>query len=104
MMTVITRVFLKSGREPEWDEAMRERLAAASGDQKGWVGGQTLIPADSPNQRVIVGTWNSRADWESWHEDPAFKETRQRLAELQDKPDEMEWFAVAIEAREAKGL
>ena len=103
MMTVITRVSLKPGREPEWDEAMRERLAAAQ-DQTGWVGGQMLIPLEGLNQRVIVGTWMSRADWEAWHEDPAFKDTRQRLEELQDKPDEMEWFEVAIEAREAKGL
>jgi heme-degrading monooxygenase HmoA len=104
MMTVITRVSLKAGREPEWDEAMRERLATASQDRPGWVGGQMLIPENGANQRVIVGTWNSRADWEAWHDDPAFKDTRQKLEELQDKPDQMEWFEVSIEAREAKGL
>ena len=103
MMTVITRVSLKAGREPEWDEAMRERLANVQ-DQPGWVGGQMLMPLESPNQRVIVGTWKSRGDWEAWHEDPAFKDTRQRLEELQDQPDQMEWFEVAIEAREAAGL
>ena len=103
MMTVITRVSLKAGSEAEWDEAMRERLAAVQ-DQQGWVGGQTLIPVEGPNQRVIVGTWDSRADWETWHEDPAFKDTRQRLEELQDQPDQMEWFEVVIEARESEGL
>jgi heme-degrading monooxygenase HmoA len=103
MMTVITRVSLRSGNEPEWDEAMRKRLANVQ-DQPGWVGGQMLMPLEGPNQRVIVGTWKSRADWEAWHDDPAFKETRERLEELQDRPDEMEWFEVSIEAREAKGL
>jgi heme-degrading monooxygenase HmoA len=103
MMTVITRVSLKAGTEPEWDEAMRERQANVQ-DQPGWVGGQMLIPLDHPNQRVIVGTWMTRGDWEAWHEDPAFKDTRQRLEELQDQPDQMEWFEVAIEAREAAGL
>ena len=103
MMTVITRVSLKSGCETEWDETMRQRLSAAP-DQQGWIGGQMLTPLDGPNQRVIVGTWNSRDDWKTWHDDPAFKDTRQRLEDLQDKPDQMEWLEVAIEAREAKGL
>ena len=99
MMTVITRVELSAGSETEWDEAMRERLKAAHG-QTGWVGGQFLVSADQPSQRVIVGTWQSRADWEAWHDDPAFKETRERLEGLQQGPDQMEWFEVITEGRE----
>ena len=99
MMTVITRVTLGSGAESEWDEAMRERLKAAHG-QAGWVGGQLLVSADQQNQRVIVGTWQSRADWEAWHDDPAFKETRERMEGLQQGPDQMEWFEVITEGRE----
>jgi heme-degrading monooxygenase HmoA len=99
MMTVITRVTLKAGSEPEWDEAMRERLKAAKG-QPGWVGGQMVIPLDALNQRAIVGTWQNRANWESWHEDPAFKDTRERMEGLQEGPDQMEWFEVVTEGRE----
>jgi heme-degrading monooxygenase HmoA len=102
MMTVITRVSLKPGCEPEWDKAMQDRLDAAR-EQTGWVGGQMLTPTDGPNQRVIVGTWQSQADWKTWHEDPAFQETRQRMDELQDAPDQMEWFEVAIDPREPTG-
>jgi heme-degrading monooxygenase HmoA len=93
MMTVITQVALKPGSEPEWDQAMRDRLAAAPG-QPGWVGGQMLIPLDGLDRRVIVGTWTTRADWEAWHEDPAFQKTRQRMEGLQAQPSEMEWFEV----------
>jgi len=103
MMTVITRVSLKAGSAPEWDEAMRRRLSAAPG-QPGWIGGQMLIPLDGLNERIIVGTWETRADWEAWHNDPAFQETRERMEELQDQPDQLEWFEVAIEAREATGV
>ena len=99
MMTVITRVELSTGSETEWDEAMWERLKAAHG-QTGWVGGQLLVAADQPNQRVIVGTWQSRADWEVWHDDPAFKETRERMEGLQEGSDQMEWFEVITEGRE----
>ena len=99
MMTVITRAALTSGAETEWDETMRERLKAAHG-QAGWVGGQLLVSVDEPNRRVIVGTWQSRADWEAWHDDPAFKDTRERMEGLQQGPDEMEWFEVITEGRE----
>ena len=102
MMTVITHVSLKPGREPEWDNAMRDRLEAARG-QAGWVGGQLLIPLDGLNRRVIVGTWATRADWEAWHQDPAFQETRQRMEGLQDEPSEMQWFEVITEARDPDG-
>lgn len=97
MMTVITQVSLKPGTEPEWDQAMKDRLAAAR-SQTGWVGGQLLIPLDGLNRRLIVGTWMTRAEWEAWHEDPAFQETRQRMEGLQEKPSEMEWFEVITEA------
>jgi heme-degrading monooxygenase HmoA len=100
MMTVITRVALNPGAEPEWDEAMRERMDAAYG-RPGWIGGQVLIPVEGLNQRVIVGTWETRSDWQSWHEDPAFQETRLRMEGLQAGPDEMEWFEVVTAGRES---
>jgi len=40
-MTVVTQVTLKTGCEPEWDAAMRDRLSAAPG-RPGWIGGQLL--------------------------------------------------------------
>jgi len=55
MMTIVTHVVLTRGGEPQWDAAMRERLEAARG-RAGWVGGQVLIPLDTLNRRVIVGT------------------------------------------------
>ena len=33
------------------------------------------------SKRVIVGTWRTRADWDGWHHDPTFAETRQRLGD-----------------------
>lgn len=100
MMTVITQVKLKQGSEPEWDAAMSERLGAAR-SRRGWVGGQLLIPLDGMDRRTIVGTWESRADWEAWHEDPAFVETRTQLEGLQEGTPEMAWYEVVTEVREA---
>lgn len=98
MMTIVTQVTLKEGTEPEWDAAMRERLTAAR-DQAGWIGGQLLIPLDGLNRRVIIGTWQTRADWEAWHTDPVFIETRRRLERLEARTHEESWHEVIEDVR-----
>ena len=98
MMTIVTHVKLKQGAEPEWDAAMRQRLAAAR-EQSGWVGGQLMIPLDKLNERVIVGTWQTRADWEAWHNDQAFAETRKRLEGLETGAPQQWWHEVIADER-----
>jgi heme-degrading monooxygenase HmoA len=98
MMTVITRTVLREGTEPEWDAAMRERLDAAGG-RGGWIGGQLLIPLERLNERLIVGTWDTRADWEAWHSDEAFHDTRLRIEGLEKRPSETNWYEVMAEQR-----
>ena len=100
MMTIVTHVTLKQGSEPEWDAAMRERLEAAR-NQPGWIGGQLLRPADEPDARVIVGTWESRDHWAAWHDAPAFQETRERLEGLQTGPAQMTWHEAVLDRRQA---
>ena len=99
MVTVVTHVPLKEGSEREWDRIMLERMQAAR-KHAGWVGGQLLR---SPNGRVIVGTWQSRADWAKWHEDPEFEETRRLLAGMADGPTEPGWHEVVADVRKGRG-
>ena len=98
MMTIVTRITLKEGAEPAWDTAMRERLTAVR-ELPGWIGGQLLIPIDHLNQRVIVGTWQTRAAWEAWHNDRSFAETRARLEGLEARPAEHWWHEVIEDVR-----
>jgi heme-degrading monooxygenase HmoA len=98
MMTIVTRMTLKEASEPEWDAAMRERLDAAR-HKPGWIGAQLLIPLDDLRKRVLIGTWKTRADWEAWHRDPAFAETRKRLEGLEAAPSEEWWHEVILDAR-----
>ena len=98
MMTIVTHVHLKEGAGGEWDTAMRTRLSAAK-KRRGWVGGQLLRPADKPDRRVIVGTWRTRGDWDAWHQDPKFAETRQRIDGLEDEPAEHWWHEVVLDVR-----
>jgi heme-degrading monooxygenase HmoA len=100
MMTIVTHVTLKQGSEPDWDAAMRERLGAAA-SRPGWIGGQLLMPMDRLNRRVIVGTWQTRADWEAWHQDSAFEQTRQRMEGLEEGEAENWWHEVLEDVRKA---
>lgn len=97
-MTVITRVVLSQGSEPEWDAAMRERLEAAR-EEPGWISGQLLIPLEALDQRVIVGTWETRADWERWHESEPFVATRARLNKLEVTEQESTWYEAILDVR-----
>lgn len=60
MMTVITTMELQPGAQEEWEELIQERFRSAHG-RNGWVAGQLLTPSGSPDVRVIVGTWRTRA-------------------------------------------
>ena len=98
MMTIVTHVHLKEGAGREWDTAMHTRLSAAK-KRRGWVGGQLLRQSDKADRRVIVGTWRTRADWEAWHQDPQFAETRRRLDGLESGPAEHWWHEVVLDVR-----
>ena len=100
MMTIVTHIHLKQGAALDWDAAMRKRLSAAR-KRPGWIGGQLLRPADKHDARVIIGTWRTRADWEAWHHDPQFAETRQRLDGLETAPAEHWWHDVVLDVRKA---
>ena len=98
MMTIVTHVTLREGAGPEWDATMSDRLAAAA-DQPGWIGGQLLIPLDGMHRRIIVGTWQTRAAWEAWHNDPDFIATRSQLEGLEAEPSKHWWHEVIADVR-----
>jgi heme-degrading monooxygenase HmoA len=93
MMTVVTEIEIKAGQEPHWDAAFRDRLQDAP-NQPGWVAMQLVIPLDAPNKRVVIGTWESRADWEAWHDTEMFKATRDRLDGVEQKSSDEAWYEV----------
>jgi heme-degrading monooxygenase HmoA len=98
-MTVITHHALRDeAAAQEWDAAMYERLTAAH-DQAGWIGGQLLRALNDRTLRTLVGTWETREHWQAWHEEPAFRQTRERLEGLQSRPSETTWYEVVEERR-----
>ena len=93
MEAVITRVVLNPGAEADWEAVMRDRMRAAE-SVEGWIGGSILTPEDDRGARLILGLWESRAAWERWHRDPAFRETADRLAGLERDSGEAVWHEV----------
>jgi heme-degrading monooxygenase HmoA len=98
MVTIVTDVQVREGAEDRWDAVMRKRMAAAKG-QPGWIGGQLLRSGEHANKRMIVGTWKSRGDWEKWHKNPLFADTRRQLDEMTSGPEEHEWHEVVLDVR-----
>jgi heme-degrading monooxygenase HmoA len=95
MMTVVTHTEIAEGEEPDWDAAMRERVAAAR-QQPGFVSVQLCIPVDALNERVVIGTWQTRADWEAWHESGVFAETRERMDRCEVRRKGEWWHEVLL--------
>lgn len=97
-MTTVTQTMLKDGAERAWDETMQQRLDAAK-KRRGWIVGQVLRPTDGAPRRIVVGTWNSREDWEAWHRDPVFQATRPRLDSLESGERRQWWHEVTVGAQ-----
>ena len=98
MMTIVSRVQVEDGREPAWDEAFRKRAAAVR-EQPGFVSLQLGIPVDELSQRVVIGTWQTRADWEAWHATEPFQNTRVELDEPAAKTLYEGWYEIIVEER-----
>src|SRR4029450_621943 len=101
MTRIVTEVELKDGAEQEWDAIMAARMTEAK-KRSGWVGGQLLASEENQKKRVIVGTWKSRADWEEWHQDPLFEETRRQLDALVQGVEQHAWHNVLLDVRRSR--
>jgi hypothetical protein len=48
---------------------------------------------------VIAATRDSRAAWSAWHDDEAFRETRERLDATHAERSEIMWYEVLADVR-----
>jgi heme-degrading monooxygenase HmoA len=103
MEAVITRVVLNEGAESNWEATMRDRMTAAESSD-GWIGGSILSPEGQGTVRVIVGLWETRSDWERWHDDTAFRETAGRLKDLESDAGTATWHDVVYAGGRFTGL
>ena len=99
MVTVVTHVRLREGAQEEWDAVFAQRVEAAR-ERQGFVFVQLCRTDGDAGERVIVGCWERDEDWESWHNDPEFVETRNELEHAAaDGTGATERFEVLLERR-----
>jgi hypothetical protein len=44
----------------------------------------------------VIGTWQTRADWEAWHESEIFAETRERMDRCEAQRKGEWWHEVLL--------
>jgi len=74
-----------------------QERAAAARQQPGWVGVQLSVPPENPFKCIVIGTWESYDDWQSWHAIEAFKRTPERMVGSEVASRERWWHQVALE-------
>jgi heme-degrading monooxygenase HmoA len=89
---LITRNFRK-GNLFEPNRLLME-LRSLAALQKGYISGETLINADSPGEVLVISSWDSRHDWEGWHENPKRKQLAAELEKFLESPEQVEYYLV----------
>jgi heme oxygenase (mycobilin-producing) len=60
---------IKAGSELKLHQLLLQ-LRAKAMQAKGYISGETLRALDNPNKFLVISTWNSLAEWETWDKDP----------------------------------
>ncbi len=89
---VITRHFRK-GDLHEPDRLLME-LRSLAALQEGYISGETFINADRPGEVVVVSNWNSRREFEGWHENPKRKQLATKLEKFLESPEHVDYYLV----------
>ncbi len=96
MKTVITRIKVQQGQETAWDDAFRSRVEAAK-KQEGFVAAHVCVPVEAPDERLVIGTWETETAWRAWHDDDAFRATRRRLEQIDEESGTPRWHDVLLD-------
>jgi heme-degrading monooxygenase HmoA len=86
MIRVLIERWLSSGRVEAFADVMREMRRDAV-QAPGYISGETLRDVDDPQHSVIVSTWRSRRDWDTWAVSSARQRARERIAPLLARPE-----------------
>lgn len=62
--------------------------------QVGYVSGETMVSADTPNKLVVISSWTTRNRWDDWHNNAKRLEYAAKLANLLQAPETTEVFFV----------
>jgi heme-degrading monooxygenase HmoA len=78
---ILIRRSVPEGGVPELTTLLK-RLRSVTLTQPGYISGQTLKRIDQPNECIVISTWTSVEDWNTWSVNP------QRIA-IQNEIDQL---------------
>jgi heme-degrading monooxygenase HmoA len=86
MIRVLIERWLKPGAEEAFDREMRA-LRREAVHRPGYVSGETMRDADAPRHVLVLSTWRSRDDWETWRASSARAAIDARIAPCLAEPE-----------------
>lgn len=92
---MLVRVIIKRQIETENEKVaygLLKDLRAGAMLQQGYISGETLIRADDPHQIIVISTWHSMEEWNSWKENETRKKIDAILEKLQVKQTSYEEY------------
>ena len=72
---------IKTGSEIKIHHLLLQ-LRSKAMQAKGYISGETLRALDNPNKFLVISTWNSLADWDTWDNDAERKKLQKELDDL----------------------
>lgn len=88
---ILIRRRFKDGNTPQIIKLLND-LRGLALSQQGYQSGETLMKHGSPNEMVVISTWNTMDDWYRWRENPERKNFEDMLELYQEKPTQYEEF------------
>ena len=58
------------------------KLRSLATVQKGYMTGQTLRCIDCPGEYLVISTWHTEADWNTWYNSDARRQLQQQIDDL----------------------
>lgn len=59
-----------------------KKLRALTLEQPGYISGETLMRIDKPDESLVISTWRSIEDWNSWVNNPKRNEVQSAIDKL----------------------
>ena len=92
---MLVRVFIKRQIVAENEKVvygLLKDLRAYAMQQQGYISGETLICADDPQKIIVISTWHSIDNWNSWKDSEQRKKIDTILEKLQVEPTAYEVY------------
>ena len=86
MIRVVIERKLAQDREETIQRTMRD-LRREAIHQPGYVSGETLRDTANPHHFVILSTWRTREDWETWANSVRRREIEDQIGQMLAEPE-----------------